>query len=123
MTTPARTRRWWQALALVMARDRLLQNPGRIVISSPFVWVTLYGAAGPVRAEFVYTLLSTPGYVWTDRSGRLRASVQIRNENQVWMGGPSAPYAVWVERNPKFAPMRRAFRESSIAIDAEGNVR
>lgn len=99
------------------------QNPGRIVISMPYIFATFYGNAGSVRATYAYTLLKTPGFVWTDRTGKMRASVKIVNPgNVVVVGGASAFYAVYVEANPKFAPVRKAFQLATQAVSYSGEL-
>ena len=114
--------RHFTGFRLRMEIDARLQNPGRVYASPPSVWAVFYGAAGIPRAVFAYTLLKTPGFGFTDRTGRLRSSIRrVYPGNIVIMGDASAYYALYVERWGR--PMRRAFMSAVAAIDTTGAVR
>ena len=111
------------ARAMMVADAHLFQNPGRVYTAPPMVWAVFYGPAGVPRAVFAYTLLKTRGgFGWTDRTGRLRASVRrVHPGNIVVMGNSRAFYAPYVERWGR--PMRRAFQAAVAAIDHSGELR
>ena len=100
------------AMKLLLLRV-LLQARGSVSVNviPPYVGATFRHARGEIMAARCALLLKRPDYIWTDRTGRLRASVKrVRPGNVVLMGGPTAPYAPFVERWGR--PMRRAAREA-----------
>lgn len=96
-----------QALAVARAREARYYNPGYVLISRPYVFAVAYGPNAIERSEEAYRLLSTPGWVWNDRTWALRRSVQIVDWRTVTMGNDEAFYAVYVEA--RLGPVQTAF--------------
>ena len=104
--------------AAALARHRAearYYNPGVVYISRPYVFATAYGPHALERTEAAYDLLSAAGWVWQDRTGALRASVQMVDFRTVSMGSSEAFYAPFVEM--RLAPVETAFE---VALDRIG---
>ena len=100
------------AMKLLLLR-MLLQARGSVSVNviPPYVGATFYHERGEIMAARCAILLKRPDYIWTDRTHALRNSVKrVQPGNVVLMGGPSAPYAPYVERWGR--PMRTAAREA-----------
>lgn len=110
-------RRRRQAMLIRQQRHRT----GWIHIAPTFVRAAFWGETEKrnARADHAYKLLKTPNWVWKDRTNKMRRSVRKEKPgNVVTVGGRNhgAPYAPFVERNPKYAPVRRAVREANAAL-------
>ena len=95
------------------------QSRGRTYTSYPFVFGLCHGPNAALRAAFMVEVLKIPNWAWNDRTGNLRASVQLANWNLVAMGGASTFYAVYIEA--ALAPMRRAY-QAALDVYGYGNV-
>lgn len=91
------------------------QSRGRVWTSPPFVFATAHGMNAALRTAFAVELLQIPNWIWTDRTGNLRASVQQVSWNTLSMGSDLAFYAPFVEAWG--SPVRQAYQA---ALDTFG---
>ena len=91
------------------------QSRGRVWTSAPFVLATAHGPNAALRTAFAVEILQIPNWVWTDRTGNLRASVQQVTWNTLSMGSDLAFYAPFIEAWG--SPVRQAYQA---ALDTYG---